>query len=103
VSSKRVTIEPLRGRRIGRRPQLRDEPQDVGEQISRNGDFGHLKGDIAAMAYDLRTDLDQLFLQARQRPVFDRLRRRQRAQEIPKIVGERMKLETDGVGGERAA
>jgi hypothetical protein len=92
-----------RGRRIGRRPQLRDEPQDVGEEIFRDSDLGHLKGDIAAMAYDLRTDFDQLFLQARQRPVFDRLRRRQRAQEIPKIVSQRMKLETDGVGSERTA
>jgi hypothetical protein len=47
-----------RGRRIGRRPQLRDEPQDVGEEIFRDSDLGHLKGDIAAMAYDLRTDFD---------------------------------------------
>ena len=38
------------------------------------------------MAHDLRADLDQLFLQARQRPVFDRLRRRQRAQEIAEII-----------------
>jgi hypothetical protein len=28
--------------------------------------------------------------------------RRQRAQEIAEIVGERMKLKTDGVGGERS-
>src|SRR4030081_2809435 len=28
--------------------------------------------------------------------------RRQRAQEVTEIVGKRMKLETDGVGGERA-
>src|ERR1700724_285714 len=31
----------------------------------------------------------------------DRLRRRQSAQEIAEIVGQRMKLETDGVRGER--
>jgi len=36
-------------------------------------------GDVAAVAVDLPTDLDQLFLQARQ--VLDRLGRRQRAQE----------------------
>ena len=83
-----------------RRPQFRDQPQDVGEQVSRNGDLGHLEGDIAAVADDLRADLDQLFLQARQRPVFDRLGRRQRAQEVAEIVGEGMKLEPDGVGGE---
>ena len=44
------------------------------------------------MAHDLRADLDQLFLQARQRPLLDRLRRRQGAQEVTEIVGQRMKL-----------
>ncbi len=42
-------------------------------------DFGHLKGDIAAMVDDLRADFDQLFLQARQRPILYGFRRRQRA------------------------
>ncbi len=55
------------------------------------------------MADDLRANLDQLLLQGRKRPVFDRLWRRQRTQEIAEIVGERMKLETDGVGSETAA
>ena len=55
------------------------------------------------VAHDLCADLDQLVLQARQRPVFDRLRRRQRAQEISEIVGERMKLKSHRVGGERPA
>jgi putative transposase len=55
------------------------------------------------VADDLRADLDQLFLEARQRPVFDRLRRRQRAQEVAEIVRQRMKLKPDGVGGEGAA
>ena len=67
-----------------------------------NGDLGHLERDVAAVADDLRADLDQLFLQARQRPVLDRLGRRQRAQKIPEIVGEGMKLKPDGVGGEQA-
>ena len=31
-------------------PQFRDQPQDVGKQISRDGDLGHLEGDIAAVA-----------------------------------------------------
>src|SRR6202044_65539 len=38
----------------GWRPQLRDQPQDVGKESSRNGDFGHLESDIATMADDLR-------------------------------------------------
>jgi hypothetical protein len=53
------------------------------------------------MTYDLRADLDEFLLESRHRPVFDQLRRRQRAQEIAEIVSERMKLETDGVGGKR--
>ena len=65
-----------------------------------NGDLGDLEGDTAAMADDLGADLDQLLLQARQRPVLDRLRRRQRAQEIAEILGERMTLQTHRVGGE---
>jgi hypothetical protein len=62
-----------------------------------------MKRDIAAMADDLRADLDQLFLQARQRPLLDRLRRRQRAQKIAEIVGQRKQMETEGVGHERSA
>ena len=43
------------------------------------------------------------FLQARQLLIFGRLRRRQCAQEIAKIVGERMKLKPIGDAGERPA
>ena len=64
-------------------------------------DLGHLKRDVTTVAHYLRADLDQLFLQARQRPILDRLRRRQRAQKVAEIIGERMKLETNRVGGER--
>ena len=55
------------------------------------------------MTDDLRADLDQLFLERRRRPVPDRLRRRQRTQKIAKVVGERMKLKTHGVGVEGPA
>jgi hypothetical protein len=41
------------------------------------------------VAEELGADLDQLFLQAGQRPVLDRLRRCQRAQEVAEIVGKR--------------
>jgi hypothetical protein len=78
----RVTPNASCCRRDRRRPQFRDEPQNVGEEVSGDRDVGHLEGDVAAVADDLRADLDQLFLQARQRPVLDRLGRRQRAQEI---------------------
>src|SRR5215470_14970387 len=85
------------------RPQLRDEPQNLLEHLPCDGDLGHLEDNIAAVAHHLRADLDQLVLQTRQRPVLDRLRRRQRAQEIAEVVGERMKLEPHRVGGERSA
>jgi hypothetical protein len=65
---------------LRRWPQFRDQPH--GEQISRNGDLGHLEGDVAAMPDDLRADLDELLLESRQRPALDRLGRRQCPQEI---------------------
>ena len=43
---------------------------------------------------------DLHLLQAGERPILDRLGRRQRAQEIAKIVGKRVKLKPDRVGGE---
>src|SRR5262250_3445982 len=85
------------------RPQFRDETQNLLEHLPCDGDLGHLEDDIAAVAHHLRADLDQLVLQTRQRPVLDRLRRRQRAQEIAEVVGEGMKLEPHRVGGERSA
>ena len=62
-----------------------------------------MEDDIASVAHHLRADLDQLLLQARQRPVLDRLRCCKRAEKVAKIVGERMKLEPHGVGRERPA
>jgi hypothetical protein len=45
-----------------------NQPQDVGEQVSRNGDLCHLERDIAPVAHDLRANLDEFLLEARQRP-----------------------------------
>jgi hypothetical protein len=52
---------------------------------------------------DLRADLDQLLSEARQRPIYDRLGRRQRAQKVAQIIGEGTDLKANGVGGEPAA
>ena len=76
------------------------QSQDVGEEVFRNGDLGHLECNVAIRADDLRADLDQLLPQAGQRPILDRLRRRQRAQEIAEIVGQRVKLKSNSVGRE---
>jgi hypothetical protein len=63
-------------------PQFRDEPQNLLEHLPWDGDLSHLEDDVATVANNPRADLDQLFLQARQRPVLNRFWRRQRAQEI---------------------
>jgi hypothetical protein len=47
--------------------------------------LSHVESDIAPVAHDLRADLDQLLLEARQRPILDRLGRRERAQKIAEI------------------
>ena len=39
---------------------------EAGQYLSRHRDLGHLKRDVAAVADDLRTDLDQLLPQTRQ-------------------------------------
>jgi hypothetical protein len=85
-----------------RRSQLCDHAQDFGEEISRDGDLGHLEGDIAAVTDHLRTDFYELLPEGLQRPIFYRLRRRQSTQEVAELVGECVKLEMRGIGGEGA-
>jgi hypothetical protein len=40
--------------------------QDIGEQLLRHRDLGHLEYDITAVAHHLGTDLDQSLAQAGQ-------------------------------------
>jgi hypothetical protein len=84
-------ISELLSRWRWRCSQSRDKPQDIGEQLSRHRDLGHLESDIAPMADDLGADLDEFLAQAGQ------------LHEVAEVVGERVKLKADGVGGERAA
>ncbi len=60
--------------RHGGRPRSVDPPQYLSEQGLGDGALCQLKGDIAAMSYDLRADLDELVAECRQRPVLDLLR-----------------------------
>ena len=82
---------------------VRDKLQNLLDHLPWDCDLGHLEHDVAAVAHHLGADLDQLVLQGRQRPVLDRLRRRQRVQEVAEVVNQRMKLQTHRVGGERSA
>ena len=78
-----------------RRPKFRNHPQNIGEEISGNGDLGHLEANEARITDDLRADLDQLFTQRRHRPIPDRLRRRQSAHEVAEVVGQCVKLKAN--------
>src|SRR4029450_9584757 len=57
------------------RPEFGNEPQNLLEHLPWDGDLGHLECDVAAVADDLRTDLDQFLLQARYLTVLYLLRR----------------------------
>jgi hypothetical protein len=59
-----------------------------------------ISANVPGMRDDLGADLHEFFPQARQRPLLDRLGQCQRPHEVAEIVGQRMKLKPDGVGGE---
>ncbi len=71
--------------------------QDVGEQIFRDGDFGHLERDVAPVAHDLRADLDQLLPQRRHGPVLYFPQQVHRPHEVAEIVSQGVKLKLDRV------
>ena len=47
----------------GRRSEPIDSAEDVGEQVTRDSDLGHLEDNVATVADDLRADLDEIFAQ----------------------------------------
>ncbi len=89
--------------RYGARPQRADPPQDLGEQVSWDGDFCQLECGVAAMAHDLGSDFDQLLAQGGQRPVLNGLRQGQRPQEVAEVISERMKLQANRIVAKAAA
>jgi len=62
-----------------RRSQRGNSLHDLREQRSWDRNLGHLKRDVAPVADDLRTDLDQLLEQTRKRPLFNHFGYRERA------------------------
>jgi hypothetical protein len=65
VALERITIDTSCWRRRRLRPEFGNEPQNLLEHVPWDGDLGHLECGVAAVADDLRTDLDQFLLQAR--------------------------------------
>jgi hypothetical protein len=61
----------------------------------------YLERDVVRVTDHVRADLDRLFAHRRHRPVLDRLRCRQRAQEVAEIVGERVKLKANHFATQR--
>ena len=86
-----------------RRSEPVDRAQDVGEQVARDRDLGHLEYDVATVADDLGADFDEFLAQRRQRPLLDGIGHSECAHEVAEVVGEGMKLEPDGVVTELAA
>ena len=64
-NSKVSAIDGINGR-DRRRSEPIDSAEDVGEQVTRDSDLGHLEDDVAPVADDLRSDLDELLSQAGQ-------------------------------------
>src|SRR5665213_2775613 len=85
-----------------RRSQRGNSLHDLREQLPWDRNLGHLKGDVATVPDNLCTDLDQFLAKARERPLFNRFGYRERAKEVPEIVGECMKLQANGICVERA-
>jgi hypothetical protein len=50
-----------------RRPQFCDEPKYAGKQMSRNGDLGHLEGDVVALAEDDASEIVAVVIERRLR------------------------------------
>ena len=93
---------PPSWRRRGRSQPI-DEAEDFSKQLPRHRNLGQLESDIATMADDLGTDLDQLLPQRGQRPVLHLLRQSQRPHEVAQIVGQGVKLKPNLVAAELAA
>ncbi len=72
-----LAVNSLGLRRSGSWSQCIDPPQDFPKQVPGHGDFGQLERDVAAMAHDFGTDLDQHLWQRGQRSVFHFFRQRQ--------------------------
>ena len=67
--------------------------QNATEQVAANRDLSKLECDCTGVTHDPRTDLDQLELQACQRPVRHGFGQFDAAQECGQVVGQRVQLQ----------
>jgi len=72
-----------------------DRGEDGAHHRACDGHLGQLEGDGAGVTHDTRPDLDQLELEAGQRPVGHGLGQFDAAQEGGQVVGQRMKPKAD--------
>jgi hypothetical protein len=66
--------------------------QNLPEHLPWDGRLRPYERQLGPWLTTLAAELDQLFLEGGQRPITDRVRRRQRQQEIAEITGERLDI-----------
>jgi len=70
-----------------------DRIEDGPDHGAGDGNLGQLEGDVAGIAHDAGTDLDQLELKAGRRPVGLGLGQLDAAQEGGQVLGQRVQLQ----------
>ena len=80
-----------------------DGGEDGAHHRAGDGHLGQLKGDGTGVTDDAGADLDQLQLQAGQRPVGHSLGQLYAAQEGGQVVGQRVQLQPHLIAGELPA
>ena len=85
-------VDYLGLRRNGSSSQIINQGQDFLEQALWHGNLRQLECDIAAMANDLGSNLDQLLSQCRQRPMLDLFGQSQSPHKVGEIIGQGVKL-----------
>ena len=86
---------------LGRRPaQAVDQRDDASEDCAGQRRLGQLEDGVSGVPHKLGAGLDQPLAQRGQRPRVDGRWRRQRAQEVGEVVGQRVQLEPHRDGSE---
>ncbi len=98
-----LTVDALGLSRGGSSSQFIDPPQDFPKRVPRHGNLCQLEHNVSAMANNFGPDLHQFLPQRGQRPGLYLLRQGQRPHEVAEIVGQGVKLESEGTVAKRTA